>query len=203
MPSPPDPPKRSANAKGGAEPKVTIYTDYWEEARDHAARLRPSRGGTVWRRLLEHQERGWEYVRPLALAVEEVQRVKEAGGAVDPDHAMYRFADLEVVDLYRYNAFRCADMVLAPYGSDLPSTDDIDGDVDAFYRFMALLRLASVHPEAPPEFRVMRDAAAGLDCWYAEFAGVFEPAAEVYYRRLRKLAGAARRSRRRREDSAG
>jgi len=187
MPSPPDRPKRSASAKGAAEPKVTIYSDYWEEARDHAARLRPSRGGTVWRRLLDHQERGWEYVRPLALAVEEVERVKEAGGAVDPEHAMYRFTHLEVVDMYRYNAFRCADMVLAPYGSDLPSTDDLAGEVENFCRFMEVLRLASVHPDSPLEFRVLQDNAAGLAEWYADFAGVFEPAVEAYYRRLQKL----------------
>jgi hypothetical protein len=187
MPSSSDRPKRSAKGKNVAEPTVTIYTDEWEEARDHAARLRPSRGGTVWRRLLDHQERGWEYVRPLALAVEEVERAKEAGKEVDPEHAMYRFTHLEVVDLYRYNAFRCAAMVLAPYGIDLPSTEEIDGDVENFCRFMEMLRLASVHPDAPPEFRVVQDNAPALAEWYADFTGVFEPAVEAYHRRLKKL----------------
>lgn len=187
MPSSPDRPHRSAGPPKPGEPRITIYTDHWEEARDHAARLRPSRGGTVWRRLLEHQERGWEFVRPLELAVEEVERAKVAGAAVDPEHAMYRFTHLEVVDLYRYNAFRCADMVLAPYGSDLPSTDDLGGDVENFCRFMELLRLASIHPDSPPEFRVVQENAARLAEWYADFASVFEPAAEAYYRRLRRM----------------
>ncbi len=98
----------------------------------------------MWRRLLDHLERGWGYVRPLARAVEEAKGW--AGTGTDTGSAIYRFADLDIVDLYRFNAFRCADMVLAPQGTDLPSTDDIDGDVDAFYRYVSLLRLAAVHP---------------------------------------------------------
>ena len=172
---------------GTVEPRVTLYTEYWRQAREYAARLRPSRGGAVWRRLLEHQERGWEFVRPLALAVEAAERAKAAGEPADPENPLYRFADLEIVDLYRYNAFRCADMVLAPHGSALPSTDDIDGDVDAFLRYVSLLRMASTHPLAPLEFRGLAAQAAGVDGWHAEFADIFEPATEVYYRHLRKM----------------
>lgn len=189
MPSSSKCPQQPATLAGTdvAEPRATLYTDYWREAREHAAGLRPSRGGTVWRRLLEHQERGWEYVRPLALAVEEAKRLKEVGEAADARSAIYRFTDLEIVDLYRFNAFRCADLVLAPYGSDLPSPDDIDGDVDAFYRYVSVLRLATTHRLASAEFRALAKHFAGLDGWYTEFAGVFEPAAEAYYRRLHKL----------------
>lgn len=171
--------------RGMAEPGVTIYSALWRRARERAARTRPSRGGTVWRRLLDHQECGWEYVRPLARAVEAAERRDVE--AVAPAGAMYRFTDMDIVDLYRYIAFRCADMVLAPYGSDLPSADDIDGDVDAFHRNVSLIRLASVHRLAPPEFRALADHAEGLDGWYAEFPGVFTPAAEAYYRRLGRL----------------
>lgn len=164
------------------EPRATLFTDQWRQARERAPKLHR---GAVWRRLLDHQERGWEYVRPLALAVEEggcwtAEKPTVAG-------ALYLFADLEIVDLYRHNAFRCVDMVLAPQGTDVPSTDDIEGDTDAFYRNVSLLRLASADRKAPPEFRVLANHAAGLDAWYREFAGIFEPAAEALHRRLTRM----------------
>lgn len=166
---------------GSGEPLATLYTDRWKEAREHAARSRRTKAGKLLARLLDHQERGWEYVRPLALAVE------EAGSGTpgpDPAAALYRFAGLEVVDLYRYNAFRCADMVIGHGGRDgVPSTDDIDAETDTFYMCVILLRMASAHRLAPPELRVLASHAAGLDRWYAEFAGVFAPAAEAFNRR--------------------
>ncbi|HEX2189030.1 MAG TPA: hypothetical protein VHG51_09055 [Longimicrobiaceae bacterium] len=135
-------------------------------------------------RLLEHQERGWEYVRPLALAAEEAGR-----GEAAPPHpaaALYRFVDAEVVDLYRYNAFRCAHMVPGTgFAGGPPSTDDIDAETDHFYRCVVLLRMAAAHRLAPPELRVVASHAAGLDGWYADFAAVFAPAAEAFQRRLR------------------
>ena len=47
-----------------------------------------------------------------------------------------------------------------------------------------MLRLASAHRLAPPEFRVFAEHLAGLDAWYAEFGGVFAPAAEAFHRCL-------------------
>jgi hypothetical protein len=44
----------------------------------------------------------------------------------------------------------------------------MDGDVENVCRYLELLRLPSVHPEAPPEFRVLQDDAAGLAEWYAD-----------------------------------
>ncbi|MEW5930789.1 MAG: hypothetical protein AB1941_25290 [Gemmatimonadota bacterium] len=163
------------------EPVATIHTDHWREARESARRGR-TRLARLVTRLLEHHERGWEFVRPLALAAE------EAGGwarGADAASAMYRFTKVEIVDLYRYNAFRCAEMVAARrVGDRPPSMDDVDAETDAFYRCVQLLRLASAHPLAPPEFRVLAEHSAGLDGWYAEFGGVFAPAAEAFHRRL-------------------
>ena len=169
-------------ATTAGEPRVTLYTNQWKEARARAAELRGTKSGAVWRRLLDHQERGWEYVRPLACAVEEA-RCWTTGP--QPATALYQFTDVEIVDLYRYNAFRCADMVLGPDRSDwIPSTEDIDAETDAFYRNVSLLRLASAHSLVPPEFRLLTDQMAGLDGWYAEFGGVFAPAAEAFNRLL-------------------
>jgi hypothetical protein len=163
------------------EPGATIYTEQWKEAREHAARLRRTRAGGRFARLLDHQERGWALVRPLALAV---QDAKGWARGADPASVLYRFAEVEVVDLYRFNAFRCAAMVLAPHdGEGFPMADEIHGDTDAFYRCAHLLRLASAHPLAPPEFRVFARHAAGLDGWYADFPGVFTPAADAYHGR--------------------
>jgi hypothetical protein len=81
-------------------------------------------------------------------------------------------------------------MVLAPRDGDgFPSADEIDGDTDAFYRCVQLLRLASAHPLAPPEFQVLAGHAAGLDGWYADFPGVFGPAADAYHGRRGKPGG--------------
>ena len=163
------------------EPVATLYTSQWREARECASRLRRTEAGRRFARLLDHHERGWALVRPLALAAEEARGWTTGSDAAS---ALYRFAEVDIVDLYRHNAFRCADMVLAPRGGDdFPSTDDVDAETDAFYRYVQLLRLASAHPLAPPEFRVFADHLAGLDAWYADFAGVFAPAAEAFHRR--------------------
>ncbi len=123
-------------------------------------------------------------MRPLALAVEEASRWTRGPDAAS---ALYRFTEIEIVDLYRYNAFRCADMVLAARDGDgSPSTDDIDAETDAFYRCVHMLRLASAHRLAPPEFQVFASHSAGLDDWYAEFGRVFAPAAEAFHRRQGK-----------------
>lgn len=163
------------------EPAATIYTGQWREARECAGRIRRTEAGRRFARLLDHHERGWVLVRPLALAAEEARRWTTGSDAAS---ALYRFAEVDIVDLYRHNAFRCADMVLAaPGGDDFPSTDDVDAETDAFYRYVQLLRLASAHPLAPPEFRVFADHLAGLDAWYAEFGRIFAPAAEAFHRR--------------------
>lgn len=162
------------------EPVATIYTAHWREARASARRGR-SRLGRLVARLLEHHERGWEFVRPLALAAEEAGCW--ARGA-DAASALYRFTKVEIVDLYRYNAFRCAEMLAArPRGGRPPSMDDVDAETGAFFRYVQLLRLASAHRLAPPEFRVLAEHLAGLDGWYAEFGRVFAPAAEAFHRR--------------------
>jgi hypothetical protein len=163
------------------EPGATIYTEQWKEARERTARLRRTRAGGHFARLLDHQERGWQLVRPLALAV---QDAKGWARGADAASVLYRFTEVEVVDLYRFNAFRCAAMVLAPHdGEGFPMADEIHGDTDAFYRCAHLLRLASAHPLAPPEFQVFAGHAAGLDGWYADFRGVFTPAADAYHGR--------------------
>jgi hypothetical protein len=163
------------------EPGSTIYTERWKEARERAGQLRRTRAGSRFARLLDHQERGWALVRPLALAVQDASGWRKGP---DPASALYRFAEVEVVDLFRFNAFRCADMVLAPHdGHGFPLAEEIDGDTDAFYRCVHLLRLASAHPLAPPEFQVFAGYAAGLDGWYADFRGVFTPAADAYHGR--------------------
>lgn len=161
------------------EPVATLYTALWRKARESAGT-----GGTeearIFTRLLEHHERGWELVRPLALAVEEA---KGWTTGTDAASALYRFAELDVVDLFRYNAFRCAEMVLARRdGRGAPSTDDIDAETDALYRYVQMLRLASAHRLAPPELRVLAEHSAGLDGWYAEFGRVFAPAVEAFHR---------------------
>lgn len=164
------------------EPRATLYTSQWKEARERAARLRRTGDRRHFTRLLDHHELGWSRVRPLALAVEEASRWTRGRDAAS---ALYRFTEVEIVDLYRYNAFRSADMVLAAHddGDGFPSTDDIDAETDAFYRCVHVLRLASAHPLAPPEFRVLASHAAGLDGWYADFGRVFAPAAEAFHRR--------------------
>lgn len=193
--SPPPPPDPSRMERAAAmvrpdadEPRTTLHTDQWRVAKARVARLGRREVGRRLAALLEHQERGWAYVRPLAMGVEEADG-RTTGR--DPASVLYRFIDQEVVDLFRYNAFRCADMVLALGGArpadDVPSTDDVDADTDVFYRAVVVLRMAAAHRLAPPELRVLTDHAAGLDRWYAEFENVFAPAAEAFNRRLRGL----------------
>jgi hypothetical protein len=162
------------------EPVATIYTAHWREARASARRGRTRLARRV-ARLLEHHERGWELVRPLALAAQEAGCWAKGADAAS---ALYRFTRVEIVDLYRYNAFRCAEMVAAHRGGDPPpSMDDLDAETDTFFRCVQLMRLASAHRLAPPEFRVLAEHTAALDGWYAEFRGVFAPAAEAFHGR--------------------
>ena len=168
------------------EPVATIHTAHWREARESARRGR-TRLARLVARLLDHHERGWEFVRPLALAAEEASCW--ARGA-DAASALYRFTRVDIVDLYRYNAFRCAKMVDAGHHGDRPpSMDDVDAETGTFYRYVQLLRLASAHRLAPPELRVLAEHSAGLDAWYAEFGGVFAPAAEAFHRGRGKRGG--------------
>ncbi|HEX2094622.1 MAG TPA: hypothetical protein VHG28_19615 [Longimicrobiaceae bacterium] len=123
-------------------------------------------------------------MRPLALVVQDAQCWSPGVGLAK---AFYRFIDLEVIDLYRFNSFQCADMVLAPQDAEVPSTDDIEAGTVAFYRSVSLLRLASSHRLTPPELRILVNHMAGLDAWYREFGSIFEQAAEAFYRRTELL----------------
>ena len=178
-------PSGPESAIAAREPRATLHTNRWKEASARAVELQKTKAGAVWTRLLAHQERGWEYVRPLACVAEEAKRLTTGPHLTA---AIYQFIDVEVVDLYRYNAFQCADLVLGPSSTDwFPSTDDIDAETDAFYRNVSLLRLASAHPLAPPEIRSVAGRLGGLDGWYAEFGEIFAPAAEAFNRASRRI----------------
>lgn len=150
----------------------------WEVALVRVALHEGTEYGEACASLFRHIDAGWALIRPLSVA--RVQGPPSAGNqevrgraAVSISDHLLAFAEMEVIDAYRWLAMSCADYVTGAVGSDAPTLDDLLGEGERCVRALYVLSLATTHPMAPEELR--RSAADGAEIlrWLDDFEAVF------------------------------
>ena len=154
------------------EPRITLYVPWWEETWERARVVRPAETRHLFTRLLQRMEEAWEYIRPLELWYEEHAENAEAEGG-DYWEAM-EFINADIVDIFREVAVDVSRLVPGCEGwPKTASPDDVNGEADAFNRWLIVFGLAAESPCIPDGLRELAHAAtAGLTGWSAEVAAL-------------------------------
>ncbi len=171
-----------APAGGGAEPRATIYSPAWRDARDRLKWVQDENARALLASAMDQVESGWVAVGALQWWAEQ-HRERDR-----PDSeygALLTFAESEVQEVYRGLASHVAGWVLAWPGDDLPPANDVDAGLSEFGRYATVLVLATgAALDVPDGFRqvvhqVVRLRPGGE--WYRRlgetFAGIQDLAA--------------------------
>ncbi|HET7230454.1 MAG TPA: hypothetical protein VFJ16_10665 [Longimicrobium sp.] len=158
-----------------AEPKYTLYTQDWADARKRISVLVSERQRGTFSALLDHLEVGWAIIRPLQ---QEADRIAEREAFPWTAAAeVAAFVECDPADLYRVVAQSCCAAVPgASHCIGHFSAEDVRCESEQTVRYVRLLRLASAHPEFPPELLdVIGDVCAALERWLDELPSVVGP----------------------------
>lgn len=158
----------------GAEPTFTIYVPAWEVARERVGTVEPEETRALLCAALDRVESGWPAVRDLQRWVE---RHREQEGAEDDYGVLLTYVESEVREAFRSMALTLADVVADWPGWERASTDDVDGWLSAFVRYVRVLVLATEGARVPPEFRERVHQVAPLRLggeWCRQVSGVLE-----------------------------
>lgn len=162
-----------------AEPKYTLYTEDWEDARKRISLLVSERQRRTFSALLDHMEAGWAIIRPLQLAADRIAEGKDFSWTAAEEVAAFMEGD--PTDLFRAVAQGCCAAVPgadACIGSFF--AEDVQCDSEQIVRYVRLLRLASAHPEFPPELaELIDDACLTLQQWLDDLPPVLDPVDEL------------------------
>jgi len=162
-----------------AEPKYALYTEDWEDARKRIALLVSERQRRTFSALLDHMEAGWAIIRPLQLAADRIADGKVFSWTAVAEVAA--FVEGDPTGLFRTVAQSCCAAVPGA-GSCIGhfSAEDVLSESEQIVRYLRLLRLASAHPEFPPELsELVGDACAALQRWLDELPPVLDPVDEM------------------------
>jgi hypothetical protein len=155
---------------GAGEPRATLYMPWWEETWARALAVEPAETRQLFTRLLSRMQEGWEYVRPLGRWYEE--HAESAAGGSDEYQKVMEFIKTDLLDIFREIATDVTRLVPGYDGwPDAASPDDVDGEVDAFNRWLVVFGLAAESPGIPEGLRALaRASTRGLAGWSAEMA---------------------------------
>ena len=162
-----------------AEPRYTLYTKDWVDARTRISLLVSERQRRTFSVLLDHMEAGWAIIRPLQQAADRIADGKVFSWTTAAEVAA--FVEGDPTDLFRAVAQSCC---AALPGADSRighfSAEDIPSESEQAVRYLRLLRLASAHPEFPLEMaELIGDACAALQRWVDELPSVLDPVDEL------------------------
>lgn len=162
---PPLPPERD----GGRVDLEAISATWWREARDRALRLDEA-SRPLFLGILDHVDAGWMQVAPLQ-AWYEAHR-DHARESSDDYAQLLNFIQDDLVDLFREVAAGVAALVPGYAGWEAEADPaEVEGDLDAFRRYLTVLRYAVEAMDAPAALRdAVRAAAQGLAGWCTELA---------------------------------
>jgi hypothetical protein len=146
------------------EPKATLYTPKWDDARQRAVEVEPATREVVVR-LLDHIEQGWQFLRPLQLWFE--QHPAEANANDDYAHLL-TFSEGSVTDVFLQVSGGVADLVPGrPGWVEEADPADVDGWAETFCHNLAVLRIACAGAAVPEPFRNLTLSAVGtLEGWW-------------------------------------
>lgn len=141
------------------EPKRTLLTDKWREARERLdavdSATRPS-----YLALLDHMERGWQAFRPLQVWYE--ANAQHADSERDDYAQLLNYVN-GLTDVFVLMGLGVADLV--PGWADwenVADPADIDGWADGFGCDLAVFRLACTGADVPEPFRTLGLSVAGV-----------------------------------------
>jgi hypothetical protein len=142
------------------EPKATLYTPKWNEARQRVQQV-DSASCALFVTLLDHIERGWQVLRPLQVWFEQHQ----TNAAADDDYAHVLTFCEGSTDVFLQVGGGVADLVPGwSHWAEEADPSDVDGWAEAFLRDLKILRLACEGGMVPKQFReLVASAAAEMD----------------------------------------
>lgn len=156
----------------GTAPEVTIYGPEWTAARDRLASVQPAEARALLASAMDRVESGWTTVGALHQWLE---RNRGRESAEDDYGCLLTYVETEVRETFRSMA-----VALAHVAADWPdweraSTDEVDGLLSTFVRYVTVLRLATESATVPPEFRELVRQVAPLGLageWFRQLLGV-------------------------------
>jgi hypothetical protein len=156
----------------GTEPNATIYGADWMAARDRLPLIEPAEGRALLASAMDRVESGWTAVRDLQHWLE---RNKGRESADDDYGCLLTYVETEVRESFRSMALALAHVAADWPGEERASTDDVDGWLSAFVRYVTVLRLAAESATVPPEFRELVRQVEPLGLageWFRQLTGV-------------------------------
>ncbi len=145
------------------EPRYTIYTQGFTAAQARVAAMDAADADReLFARMLRAFEEGWAHVAPLQ-AYCDGRRGRI--GMDDDEGAVLQYLEVEIVDLFRWLAFTCAESI--PGGDRQAqlevSLEDLESEAHLFLLQVRLARLSVADPSIPAPLRdVVRERADAL-----------------------------------------
>ena len=159
---------------GPDEPEATIYGAAWVEARRRLPGVASAEARALLTSAMDRVQSGWTAVRELQRWVERNRAHERAG---DDYGCLLTYVETEVRESFRSMALALAHVVADWPAWERASTDDVDGQLSSFARYVTVLHLASGSAAVPPEFRELVGQAAPLGFggeWYRQLSGVLQ-----------------------------
>jgi hypothetical protein len=143
-----------------SEPKATLYSQKWREARERVDAVEPATR-PVFLSILDHMERGWQAFRPLQVWVE--ANSDHAKHERDDYAHLLNFVDGGLSDLFQLIGLGVADLVpgWAEWAKEA-NPADLDGWVETFRCDLTVFRLACTGADVPEPFRTLALSVAGV-----------------------------------------
>lgn len=156
----------------GTELRFTIYGPAWAAARGRVASVEPAETRSLLGAALDQLESGWPAVRDLRRWVRSNPAQEGAG---DDFGCVLAYVESELWPAFHKMATALLEVAADWPGCDRASTDDVDGWLSAFVRYVTILVLATPAATVPPEFLelVRQVTPLGLGGrWWSEFASL-------------------------------
>jgi hypothetical protein len=157
-----------------AEPEATIFGPAWTAARARLASVQPAEARALLASAMHRAESGWTAVRALQ---QWAARNRERESADDDYGCLLTYVETDVRESFRSMALALAHVAADWPGGERASTDDVDGWLSAFVRYVTVLRLATESATVPPEFRELVRQVAPLGLageWFRQLLGVLQ-----------------------------
>lgn len=163
-----------------SEPKVTLHSQRWREARDRMPTLDAATRPMLVA-LLDHVERGWQAFRPLQEWLE--QNRDDARAELNDYAHLLSFVEGELSDVFMLIGTGVADVVPGWPGWEAEADPaDVDGWAESFGRNLAVFRLACAGADIPEPFRRLALSVARVletGRWSEQLSALLGPVAEL------------------------
>jgi hypothetical protein len=142
-----------------SEPKATLYSQKWREARERVDAVEPATR-LAFLSILDHMERGWRALRPLQVWVEE-NSDHARHGRDDYAHLLNFASGLS--DVFLLMGQGVAELVpgWAEWAKEADPAD-VEGWADNFCCDLTVFRLACAGADVPEPFRTLALSVAGV-----------------------------------------